>query len=187
MPECFVFSRLNRFWIQMLRYLVEGKLLGGRARGQILTAKDRYDVHESVAVTVRALDEHFDPLMLPELELTAARQADDDAAAEKTLVGLAPIPGRDGHYAGRFVPSEVGSWRLSLKLPGSASLEEDDRGRSVEKEIIVAQPDIELRNPALNRAGLRQFVEAAAGESRYLDIDEAHETPGLIADHSHTS
>jgi len=182
----------NRFWIQMLRYLVEGKLLGGRSRGQILTAKDRYDIHESVAVTVRALDEHFDPLVLPELELTVARQprtGDEGGAAtaETLLVGLAPIPGRDGHYAGRFVPNNVGSWRLSLKLPGGASPAGDERSRSVEKEIIVSQPDIELRSPALNRAGLRQFVEAAAGESRYFDIDEAHQAPSLIADRSRTS
>lgn len=182
----------NRFWIQMLRYLVEGKLLGGRARGQILTAKDRYDVHESIAVTVRALDEHFDPLVLPELELTVARQsrAGDDgneAAAETLLVGLAPIPGRDGHYAGRFVPNQIGSWRLSLRLPGGVSPTGDDRDRSILKEIRVSQSDIELRSPALNRAGLRQFVEAAAGGSHYFDIDQANQAPNLIPDCSRTS
>ena len=56
----------------MLRFLVEGKLLGGRARGQILTSKDQYEVGDTVVLTVRALDEGFGPLLMPELPLRVA-------------------------------------------------------------------------------------------------------------------
>src|SRR5262249_12816011 len=98
----------NRFWTQSLRFLVEGKLMGGRRGATITTDREQYDVGESVVVTVRALDPKFEPLEMPQLDMqisTAQLGAapDNDAAPSEdgaavpgatTKVVLRPISGR---------------------------------------------------------------------------------------------
>lgn len=181
----------NRFWIQMLRYLVEGKLLGGRARGQILTTKDHYDLGESVVMTVRALDQHYAPLLLPVLELTvnptAGSVEETTNERETETVPLSPLPGRDGYYEGRFIPDRVGTLKLSAKMPGGTSDGELDETAVIEKEIFVSKPDIEMRNTAMDRTGLKTLVETAGGKSRYFEIDEFDAVTTLIEDRSRTS
>ncbi len=189
-------SHFNRFWIQTLRYLVEGKLLGGRQRGLITTPRDQYGLGASVVVTARALDVGFDPLVLPDLELGVSLQpggrapirsstGDANAGGPATTaiksVVLTPIPGRPGYYQGRMVPDRVGTYRLSLTLPGGGL---DDDAGAVQKDIVVTEPDIEMRRPAMQRAGLMQLAEAADG--RYFDIDQINLIPELIQDRSRT-
>jgi len=181
----------NRFWIQMLRYLVEGKLLGGRARGQILSSKDQYEVGDTVVLTVRALDEKFGPLLMPELSLRVAPvDGRASGSAGETpgdqIVSLTPIPGREGYYEGRFVPNAVGTFRLTLSLPGATAEEEKNGPAKLSREIVVSQPDVEMRNTAMNRSGLSALAEAAGGRSRYLGIDEVDSVASLIEDRSRT-
>jgi len=173
----------NRFWIEMLRYLVEGKLMGGRARGQILCSKDQYEVGQTVVLTVRALDERFNPLSMPELQLSVKPVAGAASPGEEgRTVSLRPIPGREGYYQGQFVADAVGTLRLTLKLPGEAA----PRSGQVSQEIVVSQPDVEMRDTAMNRPGLKAFVEAAGGQSRYLDVDQAGSVADLVEDRSRT-
>lgn len=181
----------NRFWIQTIRYLVEGKLMGGRARGSVTTPKQQYDLGESVVITARALDERYNPLQLPALELKAvpaSKRADPGAAdgetpppaEDYTNVSLVPIPGREGFYQGRFVPRRTGAYQLRMELPAGVT------GRAtIEREILVSQPDIELRQPAMQKARLQQLV-SEAGEGQYCEPDEALGLAALIPDRSRT-
>ncbi len=180
----------NRFWIQTLRFLVEGKLLGGRKRGMISTQREQYTLGDSVVVTARALDRHFEPLMVPSLGLhvrlqpeadgeTGRPSTDADTAARP--VSLGPIPGRDGYYQGRFVPERTGTFRLTVELPGAMAAE---AASGIEKDIVVRRPDIEMRRPAMQRAKLREFADAAGGQ--YFDINEAGGITDLIQDRSRT-
>jgi len=177
----------NRFWIQTLRYLVEGKLMGGRARGTITTPKQQYDLGESVVITARALDERFNPLQLPALEMKAIAGAKGTSGGEGepsqqsvTPVSLAPVPGREGFYQGRFVPRKTGAYHLRMELATAGT-----GPAVVEREILVTQPDIELRDPAMQRSRLQQLV-AEAGEGQYCDADEAIALAALIPDRSRT-
>ncbi|MFQ5423745.1 MAG: hypothetical protein ACE5F9_07160 [Phycisphaerae bacterium] len=175
----------NRFWIQTLRYLVEGKLLGGRRRGRITTERTQYHPGESVVVTAQTLNERFEPLDLPALELTVTRRAaaaegdepESEAAAGPRTVTLEPMPGRDGVYQGRFVPGEIGTLRLAMELPGAGA-------SPIEKDILVTASDVEMRRPAMQRGALRAFAAAAGG--RYLDVDEASRIAELVPDSSRT-
>ncbi|HUN81872.1 MAG TPA: vWA domain-containing protein [Phycisphaerae bacterium] len=168
----------TRFWTQVLRYLVEGKLLGGKSRCQIQTAKDQFQIGESVVVTVTALDEKFAPILAPQLDLsvTAPAQVADQGEPVQTIV-LAPMPGREGSYQGRFIPGRAGTWQLSLKLPGQSVV-------SSQRDLAVTESDLEMRNTPLNKATLRQFAEASGG--RYFDMDDAGKLPELIPDRSRT-
>lgn len=182
-------TNFNRFWIQTLRFLVEGKLLGGRKRGMISTQREQYALGDSVVVTARALNEKFEPLLLPSLGLRVRLQPDSDDgaggpstdAAAGRSVSLGPIPGRDGYYQGRFVPERTGTFRLTVDLPGAM-----DGGESsdIEKDIVVRRPDIEMRRPAMQRARLRELVAAAGG--RYFEVNETGEIADLIEDRSRT-
>ncbi|MCA9255530.1 MAG: hypothetical protein KDA33_07820, partial [Phycisphaerales bacterium] len=169
----------NRFWIQTLRFLVEGKLLGGRARGQILVSQDTYEAGDTVVVTARALTESFEPLLLPALRM--AVKGGGDAAA--TEIDLTPIPGREGHYEGRFQVREQGACQMSIRLPGER--ESSDQSGDIEKSIFVTEPNLEMRNTSLDEAGLKAFAEAAGG--RYLNVAEAAEATRLIQDRSRTA
>ncbi len=178
----------NRFWIQMLRFLVEGKLLGGRSRGQILTQRDAYDSGEVVVVSLRALDERFSPLLLPSIDLNIARAGDSDGGADRAqTIALTPVLGREGYYEGRFAANEIGTLRLSVELPGASQPGESDAARRIERDIVVSRPDIEMRNIAMDRAALEELVETAGDRSRYFDVDQAGEIPSLIEDMSRTS
>lgn len=180
----------NRFWIQMVRYLVEGKLLGGRSRGMILTPKDQFEIGETVPITVRALDERLEPLIAPELELTATPS--DDAAESETgasrspdtqplRIPLTPMVGREGYYQGRFIPSQAGMVHLSVTLPAAGIVTAD---RLLERDITVNPSLIEMRETAMNRAALEQLAKATGG--RYVEVDEIHELAEWIHDSSQT-
>lgn len=164
----------NRFWTQTLRYLVEGKLLGARSRGQLLTDKDRFTVGEALVITARALNEEMAPLARTSLEL----KLDGPAVGSRTLT-LEPIQDRPGYFQGRFVPDRAGAIRLSLTLPGRGA-----ESMRVERDVLVAQSDLELTNATLRKAALTELAVATGG--RYWEVDDALKLPSAIEDRSET-
>ncbi|MCK6457938.1 MAG: VWA domain-containing protein [Phycisphaerae bacterium] len=158
----------NRFWVQMLRFLVEGKLLGARNRGLILTDKDRFVVGESVIVTARLLDEKFGPLRQASVDATATF-----ANGETRTVTLEPVPNRAGYYQGRFITGRAGTVRLSVTLPGRGG-----PALRAERDVVVSQPDVEMTQPMMRREALRELAEQTGG--RYFEIDEARALPAAI-------
>ncbi len=173
----------NRFWIQTLRFLVEGKLLGGRARGQIMTQQDVYETGDAVSVEVRALTAGFQPLLLPEMTMSVTtRSGSPEEAAED--VTLQPVAGREGHYDGRFQLRSAGTVKLEISLPTSATA---GGAATIEKELLAVEPDLEMRETAMDEATLRTLAQAAGGDSRYLTAAEAFDLPSLIEDQSRTT
>lgn len=174
-------KNFDRFWIQMIRYLVEGKQLGGRSRGMILTPRDQFDLGETVPVSVRALDTRYEPLIVPELEMIAQTSSStaDGAPAVPAHITLAPVVGREGYYEGRFTPTSPGTVHLSMKLPDGSGV-----SAMVDKDILIRRAEIEMQSTAMNRPALEQL--AAATQGRYFDIDEAAGVADAIADCSQT-
>lgn len=161
----------DRFWIQTIRYLAEGRVLGGTRRATLLTENDQYSVGDAVGVTARLLDERFEPIRRDQMRATV--QVDN----EQSDLVLTPQRDRPGWYAGRFVPNRTGSHRVSLRLPTSAADEEEE----VSREILVARPNIEVLKPQMNRDELVTLAEGSAG-GKYFAVDEAAQLPALIAD-----
>lgn len=160
----------NRFWVHLLRHLVEGKLLSGQKRGLIQTDRDAYAVGESATVEARLLDERHLPLDRPEIVMTIRHEGDPD----RTLT-LAPQTGRPGWYRGRFVPLRPGTYPLQIDLPGGP----DSERAAVRGEVRVGQADIEFRQTPLDREALRALASQSAGGD-YLEIDEAGRLADLI-------
>lgn len=164
----------NRFWIQMLRFLMEGKLGGGRNRVTILTDRDRYQVGETVVVTARALDANYAPVRRPSVDLHV--QTPDRVAAVATLEG---VENRPGYFQGRVRAGRAGTLRLSVELPGRPG-----EVLRAERDVAVAQPDLELGRPVMRRDWLQSLARQTGG--RYFDVQDAERVPETIGDCAQT-
>lgn len=161
----------DRFWVQLIRYLAEGKLLGGTKRGMLLTEADQYSLGEAVTVTARLFDTQYKPLRRDQV------LAQYDLDGEKGDFVLTARRDRPGWFEGRFVPYRTGSYHISLKMvdPKTSDLLE------IGREIRVARPNIEILRPQMDRAKLMTLAEQSHG-GRYFEVDEAAALPGLIPD-----
>jgi len=161
----------DRFWVQLIRYLAEGKLLGGSRRGMILTESDQYSLGEAVTVTARLYSPRYEPL--PRDEVPATYEVD----GRKMDFRLLRQADRAGWFEGRFVPDATGAYRISVQLAGAGV------GETVEiaREIRVARPNLEIIRPQMARGDLMTLAEQSYG-GRYFEIDEAREVPSLIPD-----
>lgn len=161
----------DRFWVQLTRYLAEGKLLGGSKRGTILTERDRYAIGDSVAVSARLFNARYEPLILPEIKATLT--VDEQ---RRDLV-LSAQPDRPGWYSGRFVPDRTGAYVIRITMPGAPT----DAPLEIAREIRVARPNIEIVRPQMARADLIALAEGSYG-GRYFEVDQVGELPDLIPD-----
>lgn len=161
----------DRFWVQLVRYLSEGKLLGGSKRATLLVENEHPVLGEAVTVTARLLDARFEPLSSDEV---SAQYSVED---QKTDFPLVARRDRPGWFEGRFVPDRVGSYRIRLALPGVAAGDSAE----VEREVLVSRPNLEILHPQMNKAALMTIAEQSQG-GRYWEIDEVEALPGVIPD-----
>jgi len=160
----------NRFWIQLLRHMVEGKLLSGQKRGLIQFERDTYAVGEGVIVEARIVGGKPGPLDKDQVSATLHVEGQTDRT-----VTLAAQQNRPGWYRGRFVPTEVGTHVLQIDLPGSEGMP----AATLRGEVRVGQPDLEFRQPELDRESLETLAAQSAG-GKYLNVDEVDQLPSLI-------
>lgn len=159
----------NRFWIQLVRHMVEGKLMSGQKRGLIQLDRDSYALGDPVILDARLLDSRHMPLQRSGME--AAIQSE---GRPTRMVPLEPQPNRPGWYRGRFVATDVGRCELRIELPGGDGAEP----ATIKSELIVSQPDIEFRQTELDRKALETLALESDGE--YLHLDEAQRLVSLI-------
>ncbi len=164
-------ERFDRFWVQLIRYLAEGKLLGGTKRGVLLTESDEYALGDAVTVTARLLDSQYKPIRHDEVP---ARFSVDSDRGDFVLRARRDRP---GWFEGLFVPDRIGTYQISVKTPrlsGTDPLE-------LSSVVRVTRPNIEILRPQMGRAELVALAEQSAG-GRYFEVDQAAELPDLIPD-----
>lgn len=161
----------DRFWVQLVRYLAEGKLLGGTRQVMLQIENDQVSLGEAVSVTARLLNERFEPIQRD--EVTATFQIED----ERGQFTLATRRDRPGWFEGRFVPDRTGAYRVSVRLPG---LDASGDGE-VSREVRVSRPNVEVLRPQMDRGELVALAEGSAG-GRYFELDELAELAELIPD-----
>lgn len=161
----------ERFWVQSIRYLAEGKLLGGKSRGALLVDKDRPSIGDSVTVSARLLNQRFEPLR--EERITGIYETE----GERREFGLQATPQRPGWFEGRIVPERPGHYRISISLPGAAG----DSESMLERDILVSRPNLEILQPQLHKAELQTLAEQSAG-GRYWEVDQTAEMVRAIPD-----
>lgn len=160
----------DRFWVQLLRHLVEGKLLSGQQRGLIQFERDQYSVGEAVIVEARLLGPQHLPLDLKEVPATISV-----GGAPGQPLTLKQQEGRPGWYRGQFVPSELGPHTVRIELPGA----DGTPPAGIRAELRVGRPELEFQRPELDREALQLLASQSAG-GKYLEIDELDQLPALI-------
>lgn len=159
------------FWVQMVRYLAEGKLFGGTKRGMILTESEEFSLGEAVTVTARLLDQQYKPL---KRDMILAQYSVDGERGDFELTARRDRP---GWFEGRFVPDRTGSYRISLKMPRRSA----DDPMEIATELRVTRPNIEILRPQMDKAALMTLALQSDG-GKYFDVDQASELPGMIPD-----
>jgi len=161
----------NRFWVQLTRYVAEGKLLGGARRGMLLTESDQYALGEAVTVSARLFNSRYEPIERG--EVTAFYNVDNHRGDFR----LRALGDRPGWFEGRFVPDRTGNYRLSMTIPDPAANEPIELFR----EIRVSRPNIEVLKPQMDRAQLTTLAQDSFGGA-YYEIDEWDQIAATIPD-----
>jgi hypothetical protein len=122
----------NRFWLQTIRFLVEGRSVEGKRRGTIETDRSRYEVGDRIVVVSRLLDPTFKPLDAP--QATAVLEA---PSGEKTPVTLRPTPDQPGRFEAVATARVTGRHLLRVELKDAQP------GAKIETAFSVVPPSLE--------------------------------------------
>ncbi len=165
----------DRFWVQAVRYLVEGRLLGEQKRGRLATDREVYSIGSRVQVTARLYDADYQPLTAAsvEVELRSPRALPEPFT-------LQAVANQAGRYEASLMASRLGLNEIMLRLdaePGAPPV-------TIARQFRVEAPQVELADPRLDRTTLADLASRTRG--RYLDIDQADRIAALIPDRLQT-
>jgi hypothetical protein len=123
----------QRYWIQGIRYLHEGKIHAGNTRFKIRLSSNKVELGEPVKVVVDAQDESFRPLTVGSIDLRVQREG----APAETLK-LAPVAESPGHFELLWQPPAAGFYRLG---------QVQKTGKDIEATLQVVPAAIEKEGP----------------------------------------
>lgn len=172
----------DRFWIQAIRYLAEGRSLEGRRRGVVRTGRERYEVGDRIGITAELKTTDFQPLVVSQVE--GVIRAGDGAAGRTIPLKLLPIPNRPGAYEATVSAIAPGVQTLQIKMPSGAEGPNNDDGEAIEAAFSVELPSIETAQVWLDRARLVEIAEASGG--KYFEIDQLAVLADAIPDRIET-
>lgn len=164
----------EQFWIQTIRYLLEGRLSLGRRRGRIILDREVYAVGDRMAISAKVYDTHFKPL---EVDVLKARVGGGDS---QEVISLKPIPGRLGHFEGSSFARHLGINKVVITLQG-------DEGKPVNlvREFNVEIPNIEFADPRMNQTILTNLAKGSNGQ--YFDVWDWETVAAAIPDKRETT
>jgi hypothetical protein len=159
----------HKFWIQTVRFLVEGRLLKGKRRGHIEIPGEEFIVGDRVTVRAELYDRSYQELIQP--SVTAQLRSDDGRASN---LELKAVEGKRGWYEGTVPASTVGFNELRIQLEG------DQPGQPVEltRRFRVRVPDVERRQTQLNKGLLVELAQLSGG--KYVDVHQLDTIPAAI-------
>lgn len=142
----------DKFWVQSVRYLIEGRRLGAGRRGTIELKADKCNVGEAVEIKATLYDSHFKELEQPTVP---AQLRIGNAPPQDFELRLA-LPGR---YVANVMPRATGTAAVVIQLPGDTA----SQPVVISKQFEVIVPPVEGLKPELNRAVLAAMAEAGKG------------------------
>ena len=170
-------ERFNQFWVRLLRYLAEGKLLGGADRGSIVTHDDQFSLGEAVPIVARLLDERYEPLDRDQVDAVYT------VAGRRHTLPLRAQPGRPGWFEGRFTPGRIGTYQITLTVPDASGRGSVD----LVHDVRVVRPNLEIMRPRMARDEMIALSQQSDGGA-YFEVDELDRLVDAIPDlHEETS
>jgi hypothetical protein len=162
----------DKFWIQAVRYLVEGRSLEGRRRGYVQTERDRYEIGDKVTIAARLQDATFTPLTAPKVD--AAVQIGSDSPE---TVPLLPVANQPGNYEASLTARKTGLHKVRISIPASES-----EGGVIETTYNVDLPSVETGQVWLNKPLLMDLANISGG--KYFDVDQLDKLAAAVPDKS---
>lgn len=156
----------DRFWIQVVRYLVETRSLQGSRRGFIDTEKSEFELGDRVLLVARVLDERFEPSL--EEKHTAIIKSDDGRTQK---VELKLLPNQEGRYEGTFVAQRTGSFEATIDL----GVEEEGQKLIDPIDFRVVPPSAESGAYWLNEKLLAEIATQSGG--KYFRLQQIDQVP----------
>jgi hypothetical protein len=164
-----------QWWVQTVRYLMEGRLMGSRTRGTLATDRDRYAPGERVEVTARLYGIDYQPL---DREQVAVELTTPDGARE--AVTLQRLEAGSGRYAGGVVAAQAGLHVLETELAAG----EGQAAERLQRRFTVEMPRVEFADPRMNRAFLEGMAHASGGA--FFTVADAGKLPAAVPDRRET-
>jgi len=163
-------EQYRRFWLRLLRYLVHGRLLGGRKLARITLDGSTYRPGQPVRIRARLLDAQYRPLSAESVRLDVERKGERVGPVTLRRVG-----GEEGLYEGVFYPAQPGDFDLLYQPP---------RGEAVRESFRVRSPQAELQRTSLARGELEKLARLSGGA--YVPPGRIGELPALIPEAGET-
>lgn len=135
----------NRFWINGVRYLFEGRLQAGNSRLRLLSSDDKIDLGDAVELVAEAKDASLQPLIAAAFPVAVEREGE-----VVETVDLAPVEALPGSYSLRYRPTQLGTYRVR---PVEKS------GKAVELPFQVVPAQVESQGP-MERSNLAAIAGA---------------------------
>ena len=158
----------DRFWIQIIRFLVETRSLQGKSRGIIDPDRTEYEIGDRVTLTAQVLDERFEPYTAQHIE---AKIQGEDGRVRPIKLNL--LPGQPGNYRASYVAQQTGTFKISINL-GT----EEDEELIVPISFRVFPPRIESTAFWQNRTLLKKIASESDGQ--YLTHDKVSNLAELL-------
>ena len=147
----------DRFWVQTVRFLLEGRLAGERKRFRIFVDKEVVDLGDSAHLQVEAYTPQFEPYEADVVGVVV--DGPDDFTQE---VALLPVPGKPGRYSGSFAPPSIGDFELRAKdAQFRAAGESSDNTPGA--TFLVIEPDLEMGNVRADEPLLKDLAARTRG------------------------
>lgn len=159
----------DRFWIQVVRYLVETRSLQGSRRGFLDIEKTEFELGDRVLLVGRVLDEQFKPSKAP-IQKGVIRS--DDGRTQ--TVDLKLLPNQEGRYEGTFVAQRIGNFEATIELSTT----------DVKEKVIdpiafrVVPPSAESGAYWLNEKLLMDIAQQSGG--RYFRLEQIADVPAAL-------
>lgn len=159
----------DRFWIQMVRYLVENRSLQGSRRGFIDAEKNEFELGDRITLIGRVLDSSFKPLTEPSVE---AMVKSEGGRLQK--VEMKMLPQQEGAYEAIFVAQRTGSYQATINIPNASG--EDDLIEPISFRVVP--PNAESGAWWLNEKLLIEIAERSGGQ--YVSLARISELPAQL-------
>jgi hypothetical protein len=135
-------------WGQMVQRMALPHLLGAARRTQLSSDQKTYPTGSRVGIYARLFTETYEPFKEPVVRGSYAASGTNDPRE----VILRPVPGQPGMYRGEFTAERPGTYQLNV---------EHDQATKLEFSIVA--PNVELAEPAMNKALLEEMAKASGG------------------------
>jgi hypothetical protein len=164
----------DKFWIQAIRYLVEGRSLEGRRRGYVQTDRDRYEIGEKVTISARLQDVTYNPLIVPKVDASLQTPGDSPET-----VPLLPVANQPGAFEATLTARKTGVHTVRISLPAS----ESDSG-TIETPFSVELPSVETNQVWLNKPLLMDLASLSGG--KYFEVSQLDQLAAAVPDKTET-